>query len=142
MPKVMEERGLSGLAHGKDAVKLYRGAERQFTEGQGFSRLARGKGVTLKKLMQGGEVATSFGVKDAVKIALDYFRELFGSPYGDLALEEVGRTRSQFVITIGYTPARQTPAGPVVVPGTARQYKEIRVDATTGEVISMKVKRV
>jgi hypothetical protein len=82
-------------------------------------------------------------VKDAVKTAMDYFQELFSGPYADLALEEVERSGEKWLVTLGYFLGRKVMgAGISVSPTAVRQYKQIAVDDTTGDVISMKVKRV
>jgi hypothetical protein len=89
------------------------------------------------------EVTQEIDVKDAVKAAMDYFKELYGSPYADLALEEVEKTGVNWLITLGYLMARLGPGGigVVVAPGATRQFKLITVDSRTGEVKSMKVKK-
>ena len=90
-----------------------------------------------------GEVTPSIDVKDAVKAANEYFTELFGSPYADLALEEVDRaSNGDWHITLGYTLARRAAGGTMVtVTSAARQYKMLVVDSQTGEVKSMKVRK-
>ena len=51
-------------------------------------------------LQQTGVDATpSLDVKDAVRIAMEYFRELFGNPFVDLSLEEVQKgAHGQWVV--------------------------------------------
>jgi hypothetical protein len=87
----------------------------------------------------GVDMTPPLDVKDAVRLAMEYFRELFGSPFVDLSLEEVQKNaQGIWIVTIGYTMARNTAAGIAAIPNYPRMYKQISV-ATTGEVVSMKV---
>jgi hypothetical protein len=90
---------------------------------------------------QAGVNATApIDVKDAVKISMDYFKELFGSPFLDLSLEEVQKNpQGHWVVALGYTMARTTAGGTVAIPNYPRMYKQVTVDGSSGEVISMKV---
>lgn len=80
-------------------------------------------------------------VKEAVLKSMNYFRELYGGGYLDLALEEVQKNPAgdRWLVTLGYSLARRTPAGMVAVAGSGRQYKQVTLNADTGEVLSMKV---
>jgi len=88
-----------------------------------------------------GEDATApLDVKDAVRIAMEYFKELFGNPFVDLSLEEVQKAKdAQWLVTVGYTMARNTPAGLAPIPAYPRMYKVITIDSNTKQVVSMKV---
>lgn len=96
---------------------------------------------------QNQEVTQEIDVKTAVKAAQDYFTELYGSPFTDLALEEVEKTYRggayKWLVTLGYLPARRNLGGGLAISaGAARQYKLMTVDAQTGEVESMKVAKL
>jgi hypothetical protein len=87
-----------------------------------------------------GDVTAQLDVKEAVRIALDYFRELFGNPFMDLSLEEVQKAKDgQWAVTVGYVMARNTSAGLQPISNYPRMYKLILVDSNTREVASMKV---
>jgi hypothetical protein len=91
------------------------------------------------------EVTTTIDVKTAVKAATDYFTELYGSPFSDLALEEVERTtfQNKWVVTLGYLPARRVAGGGLTtIPGGVRQYKRLTVNAESGDVESMKAAKL
>ena len=72
--------------------------------------------------------------KDASKAAAQYFKRLFDDPIG-LALEEVERSKDgrYWLITLGYSPNIFT---------ARRNYKVFTVDADTGEVLSMKIRKM
>jgi len=90
--------------------------------------------------LTGVDMTPPIDVKDAVRIGMDYFKELFGNPFIDLSLEEVQRsTQGQWLVTVGYSMARGTPAGTVPIPNYPRMFKQITIDGTSGQVISMKV---
>jgi hypothetical protein len=88
------------------------------------------------------EVRQEIDVKTAVVIAMDYFAELFGGPYADLSLEEVERKGDSWYLTLGYTPGRKVGDNVVIPANATRQYKQIIVNVSSGEVESMKVKRM
>jgi len=84
-------------------------------------------------------------VKEATQIALSYFEDLYGEDtFSNVLLEEVERDEedgtSYWYITIGFT--EKKPGGPMgpLVPN--RRYKRFKVDADTGEVLSMKIRSV
>src|SRR6266566_3804055 len=88
----------------------------------------------------GVDMSPPIDVKDAVRIANEYFRELYGNPFLDLSLEEVQKTpHGQWLVTLGYSMARNTPGGLVPIPAYPRMFKQVAIDGTTGQVISMKV---
>ena len=93
-------------------------------------------------------VGAEIDVKTAVDLAMAYFTDLYGSPYADLALEEVEkvdrRGTNKWLVTLGYLPARRNAMAGSFFPaaGATRQYKLITVDAETGEAESMKVAKV
>lgn len=80
--------------------------------------------------------------REAVQIATDYFAVLFHLPATDIAPEEIERTDDgkYWLITLGYTLARS--GGFAGLGGGTRAYKIIKIDAYTGEPLSMKVKKL
>ena len=72
--------------------------------------------------------------KTASQAAAQYIKELFGEPFG-LALEEVEQSKDGrfWLITLGYNPNIFT---------ARRQYKILMVDAETGKVVSMKIRKL
>ena len=89
-------------------------------------------------------------VKEAVQKASGYLTELYGSKAFDILLEEVEYNDSdqQWLITVGFTrevaePMSEfTPTLSLFVPQIKREYKQIMVDAETGEVQAMKIRPV
>jgi hypothetical protein len=96
-------------------------------------------------------------VKKAVKLATRYFIDLYSETrYADLSLEEVELSEDGgfWSITLGYNEpenlmekarARQVSgplAGLLSVNGPKRRYKLFKVDARSGRVISMRIRRV
>lgn len=85
-------------------------------------------------------------VKEATQIALSYFEELYGEDaFSNVRLEEVERDEeggtSYWFITIGFTERKKDPFGGKL-PMSARRYKRFKLDAETGEVVSMKIRSV
>jgi hypothetical protein len=72
--------------------------------------------------------------KAAAESAARYFKDLFGEPFG-LALEEAEPSKDgrYWLITLGYHPTIFT---------SRRNYKLFTVDAETGKVVSMKIRRL
>ncbi|HXM20503.1 MAG TPA: hypothetical protein VN948_04455 [Terriglobales bacterium] len=88
----------------------------------------------------GVDMSPPIDVKDAVRLAMENFKEMFGNPFLDLSLEEVSKgPQGQWLVTLGYTMARSTPGGLAPIPNYPRMYKQVSIDGTTGQVISMKV---
>lgn len=83
-------------------------------------------------------------VKTAVRIATSYFDQLIQRKYTDLAVEEVEKTDDDrfWLVTIGYSvvPTDRSPLAAFQSQGV-REYKTIRIDAQSGEPISMKVRK-
>jgi len=85
-------------------------------------------------------------VKEATQIALSYFEDLYGEDaFSNVLLEEVERQKkddtSYWLITIGFTERREGgPFGELLEP--SRRYKRFKIDAETGEVVSMKIRSV
>ena len=85
-------------------------------------------------------------VKEATGIALSYFEDLYGEDaFSNVLLEEVERDEedgtSYWLITIGFTEQKQE-VGPLGPFASSRRYKRFRIDAETGEVVSMKIRPV
>jgi len=78
-------------------------------------------------------------VKDAAKKAVEYFTELYGTQFGHVLVEEVERAGSFWHITLGYDL-------PSILPQFSGQgprgFKAFKIDADTGEVVSMKIREV
>ncbi len=73
------------------------------------------------------------GAKDAVSIALSYVQDMIpGIGYPTLEEIELSEEEEYWLVTIGYDDRSVYPS--------ERKYKIIKVDAVTGEVISMKIR--
>jgi hypothetical protein len=85
---------------------------------------------------------TNITVHAAVKAAMEFADGLVPRLAGtSFSVEEVERSEGDWLITLGYT----DPDNPlsVLAPSSAqRRYKIFRVDAETGEVLSMKIREV
>jgi len=82
---------------------------------------------------------TMIDVKTAVRKALEYVRELQDYlPKSEFRLEETEFVDPGFwQITLSFS---ESPLGLPFGPPSARTYKVFRIDANTGEVLSMKVR--
>jgi hypothetical protein len=85
------------------------------------------------------------GVKQAVKVAQEYFSDLTGRHLG-LLLEEVelvpeGDGREFWYVTLSF-PSDDSPLAPFAGKNVPREYKTLRVDSSTGEVKSMKIRQL
>ena len=87
------------------------------------------------------------GLKSAVREAAAYFGDLYAnSPVENLLLEEVEETEDGkfWLITLGYDqkcpPSRYSRL--VGSPEVTRAYKTFRIEADTGKVVSMKMRKV
>jgi hypothetical protein len=81
-------------------------------------------------------------VKEAVKIASDFFAEIFGGQYKNLALEEIDSEGHYWYVTLGF----DDPAGGI---GNVfkdgkwpRNYKRIRVNKNDGSVDSVTIRKI
>lgn len=78
-------------------------------------------------------------VKDAAAKAVTYFGDVYGSQFGNVMLEEVEREGDYWYITLGY----DLPSIVAQFGGKARRgFKVFKIDASTGEVVSMKIREV
>jgi len=83
--------------------------------------------------------------KDAAGSARDYFTGLYGSQFRNLMLEEVERDDKYWYITLGYD--LPLPDNPVLAAfqragKPSRGFKVFKIDASTGEIVSMKIREV
>jgi hypothetical protein len=81
-------------------------------------------------------------VKQAVKTAIDYFKNLYAdSPFSNLLLEEVELTEDEtyWLITLSYSYPTDDKLMSAIAP-LKRGYKTLKINASTGEVISMKIR--
>ena len=78
-------------------------------------------------------------VKDATAKAVKCFAELYGEKFGRVMLEEMEQKGNFWYITLGYDL-------PSIIPqfgGNApRGFKVFKIDVSTGEVLSMKIREV
>lgn len=80
-------------------------------------------------------------VKEAAKIAYDYFTELYQGKYTNLSVEEAEMCdeETHWEIILGFdTQSKHS----MSTGSTAREYKKIRIDADSGRVTSMKHHRL
>jgi hypothetical protein len=82
-------------------------------------------------------------VKQAAEVAFVYFNDLYKGKYYNLALEEVELSNDEkyWFITLGYNPPA-TGFAEITGAGIKREYKQFKIDSTTGKVISMKIRGV
>ena len=80
-------------------------------------------------------------IQEASNIALDYFNNLYAGDVGQLLLEEVEYSdlRDYVYITFSYV-ARKTKV--TFVSELKKQYKQFKIDSKSGEVISMKIRKI
>jgi len=78
---------------------------------------------------------TKITAKEAAQIATRYLAEMKNLRVYDISLEEIELTddRNSWLVTLGHLRGYM---------GTAKDYKIIKVDAETGEVLSMKMRIV
>ncbi len=90
-------------------------------------------------------------IKEAAQRAAEFCQQLFPDAQ-DVLLEEVERDEHDkfWLITVSYLAAAAKRAG-IATPGTTmeqlfprfeRRYKSLKVDAQTGEVVSMKIREL
>ncbi len=86
-------------------------------------------------------------VKDATKTAIDYFSQVFQNGYKDLRLEEVELSDDEryWYITLGFDSPYQhmgALASAAIGGRPVREYKTIKIDGSTGKVLSIKIRTV
>ena len=92
-----------------------------------------------KELAKAGRPA-KIDVKQAVAIAVDYFRALFPeAAKANMMLEEIEESaEGHWMVTLGYDVDRPRS----FVNGITRSYKTLRIDSVTGKVLSVKIRSV
>jgi len=86
-------------------------------------------------------------VKNATKTALEYFSQVFQNRYQNLRLEEVELSEDEryWYITLGFDSTDQNlgALASVAIGGRpVREYKTIKIDGSTGKVLSAKIRTV
>jgi hypothetical protein len=86
-------------------------------------------------------------VKQAAKTAVEYFSQVFQDGYQNLRLEEVELSEDEhyWYITLGFDSPYQhlgALASMAVAGRPLREYKTIKIDATMGKVLSIKIRTV
>ena len=81
-------------------------------------------------------------VKQASKLAIEYFTTLFENKYSNLTLEEVevSEDGKYWYITLGYDIDKPFS---VTLPlrKTGREYKRFKIDVESGKVLSMQIRK-
>ena len=82
-------------------------------------------------------------VREATRTAFEYFGSLYGGEVSDVRLEEVELTEDggYWLVTLSYHAGSEIAVmfNKATMP---REYKLFRIDAITGEVKSMKIRKV
>ncbi|ODS34390.1 MAG: hypothetical protein SCARUB_00521 [Candidatus Scalindua rubra] len=83
-------------------------------------------------------------VKEATKLATEYFTDLFGDKYSGLTLEEVEISEDEkfWYITIGYNVDKPTISASLPFTRSGREYKSFKIECDTGKVLSMKIRKI
>ena len=80
-------------------------------------------------------------VREAVRRAFEYFRALYADKiFPGLMLEEVELTEGYWFVTLGYDAPSSLPAA--LAGTTRREYTRLKIKAATGEILSMKIRRI
>jgi hypothetical protein len=112
--------------------------------------------MAIAELKQPRTSSRKVDAKQAAKLSLEYFNELFpDATVSDVLLEEVEFLDEEncWLITLGFDmPARQRTSSPVAInnpladlfrtSSPARKFKIFKVDAKTGRVISMRIRKL
>jgi len=81
-------------------------------------------------------------VKEAAKKAAQYFTDLYQSQFTNVLVEEIEQTGRYWFITLGYDLPNVFNALTQFAANRPRGFKVFKIDADTGEVISMKIREV
>ncbi len=75
-------------------------------------------------------------VKEAAKKAVEYFQDLNMEKVHDINLEEVeiSTDKKQWLVTVGYNKEGMG--------DTMREYKQFVIDIETGDIVSMKIRKI
>lgn len=76
--------------------------------------------------------------KQAVIAAANYFTQVTGNTSG-VTVEEIEREGDVWLVTLGFYPPA-IPSTPFSLAPATKAFKVFRVDATSGEVLSMKIR--
>lgn len=94
------------------------------------------------------DTSIHIGVKDAVRSAMDFVRDMYeGQRLRDLLLEEIemAEGRDQWLVTIGFSLPKEESTS-IISPATSRKfernYKVVAVDACSGTPLSMKIRDI
>jgi len=80
-------------------------------------------------------------VKEAVQIAGSVIRDLYEDvSISDLLLEEVRRGDDTWIITMSFSQPRGTTGGLGQILPPGRAFKQVRIDAETGEFMDMQIR--
>lgn len=91
--------------------------------------------------MAAKEIKKRITAKEAANAAAKYYQEVSNDYSGRLQVAEIELTEDGKFWNI--TLALPAPVDPLAIyGGTKLEYKIFRIDATTGEVVSMKVKKI
>jgi hypothetical protein len=80
------------------------------------------------------------GIKEAVQKAADYFTDLYPRRFTNVLVEEIERTSSDWLITLGYDDVPDVFSA--LAKKNNRRFKLFKIDGETGEVVSMKIREV
>ena len=80
------------------------------------------------------------GVKEAVNKAAEYFADLYPRKFPNVLVEEIERSGTDWLITLGYDDAPEMFSHLPKKP--SRHFKLFKIDGETGEVKSMKIREV
>jgi hypothetical protein len=111
--------------------------------------------MATAELKQPRATSRKVDAKQAAKLSLEYFNELFpNAAISNVALEEVEflEEENRWLITLGFDgPPRSRTSSPIQVnksladlfgaSSPTRKFKSFKVDAKTGKVISMKIRK-
>jgi len=90
--------------------------------------------------MPTSSLARRLDVKAAARIAIKYLHELMPTiPLSDITLEEVEMSGNTWLVTLGYSDKNPSSFARVTTGG--RTFKRFQINAATGEVISMRMRK-
>ena len=82
-------------------------------------------------------------VKEAVQKAAEYFAELYPRKFPNVLVEEIERSGTDWLVTLGYDDIPEFSEMFSHLPmKPSRRFKLFRIDGETGEVKSMKIREV
>ena len=84
-------------------------------------------------------------VKQASKLAIEYFADLYEKKYPNLNLEEaeISEDGKHWFITLGYDVSTSfSPLLSASLARTGREFKRFKIDIETGKVLSMQIRKI